>query len=225
MTRFEEKCFRIITRWRRNAGHRFDVLRNRWASTWYGLGHVGKDCNIGRGVRFIGATHRIRLGDRVTIGDSARLICTNDDAEMVIGDGTTIQSLAILDTGPGGKILMGRSNSVNPYCVIYGHGSLVTGDFVRIAANTVIIPANHIFDSADKPIAKQGLDKKGIRIGRDVWIASGCSILDGVQIGDGAVVAAGSVVNRSIPPFAVAAGVPARIIKMRPGFALSGEGS
>jgi acetyltransferase-like isoleucine patch superfamily enzyme len=179
------------------------------------LGGVGEDCVIGRRVEFVGATRGIRLGRRVRIGDGARLVCTDEKSEIVIGDGSVIQARAILDTGPGGRIALGKSNSVNPYCVIYGHGGLVTGDFVRIAAHTVIIPANHVFTSLDQPIAKQGLSKRGIRIGSDVWVAGGCRILDGVEIGDGAVVAAGAVVNRPVPPYALVGGVPARVLKMR----------
>ena len=181
----------------------------------FGFGSYGKGVRLGNGVEIVGPASRIRLGSNVQIGDGARLVCSDESSEIIIGDGTIIQARAILETGPGGSIRLGCMNSVNPYCVLYGHGGLITGDFVRIAAHTVIIPANHIFDNPDIPIARQGLIKKGIRIGRDVWIASCCSILDGVEIGDGCVVAAGAVVNRSVLPFSVVGGVPAKVIKMR----------
>jgi len=181
----------------------------------YGLGECGEGVRFGSGVEVIGVASGIRLGKNVTIGDRARLVCTDRASEIIIGDGTVIQSGAILETGPAGRIVLGSRNSVNPYCVLYGHGGLITGDYVRIAAHTVIIPANHIFEDAERPIARQGLSKKGIRIGYDVWIACGCRILDGVDIGDGSVIAAGAVVNRSVPSFAVVGGVPAKLIKMR----------
>jgi len=179
------------------------------------FGKCGEDFKLGERVEIVGITSRIKIGDNVSIGDGARLVCTDMTAEIIIGDGTVIQPRAILDTGQGGRIELGKMNSVNPYCVLYGHGGLITGDYVRIATHTVIIPANHIFDDPNTPIARQGLRKKGIQIDRDVWIGSGCQILDGVNIGEGCVVAAGAVVNRSIPPFSVCGGIPAKILKKR----------
>jgi acetyltransferase-like isoleucine patch superfamily enzyme len=183
----------------------------------YGFGSYGQGTKLGSGVEVIGAASKILLGQNVSIGDGVRLVCSDQTAEIIIGDGTVIQPRAILETGPGGCIELGKMNSVNPYCVLYGHGGLTTGDYVRIAAHTVIIPASHVFEDPDRPIARQGLTKKGIRIGRDVWIACGCRILDGVEIGNGSVIAAGAVVNRDVIPYSVVGGVPAKVIKMRRG--------
>ena len=179
------------------------------------FGSVGKGTTLGNHVEVIGEVSGIRLGKNIRIGDGVRLVCTDATAEITIGDGTVIQPRAILETGPGGRIELGSMNSVNPYTILYGHGGLITGDYVRIAAHTVVIPANHIYDDPNLPISRQGLSKVGIRIGRDVWIGSGCQILDGIEIGAGSVVAAGSVVNRSVAPFSVVGGVPARLLKMR----------
>jgi acetyltransferase-like isoleucine patch superfamily enzyme len=115
----------------------------------------------------------------------------------------------------GGEIAFGDFCSVNQFAVIYGHGGLRVGNGVRIAAHTVIIPANHIFDDAGVPICLQGETKRGIVIEDDVWIGAGCLILDGVTIQRGAVIGAGSVVSRSIPAYAVATGAPARVIRRR----------
>ncbi|UVM52146.1 MULTISPECIES: acyltransferase [unclassified Pseudomonas] len=167
---------------------------------------------------FDGCLSNIVIGKRVVIKSGARLICTNADSAIVIGDGSILHHGAILDTGPGGRIELGKSNSVNPYCVLYGHGGLKTGDYVRIAAHTVVIPANHIFDDPTVPIAKQGLTRKGIQMGSDIWIGTGCRILDGVTVHDGSVIAAGSVVNKTVDRGAIVGGVPAKVIKYRPGF-------
>jgi acetyltransferase-like isoleucine patch superfamily enzyme len=115
----------------------------------------------------------------------------------------------------GGRIVIGDDVSINPYCVLAGQGGLVIGSNTRIAANTMIVSSSHIYDDRSVPIRRQGMSKKGVRIGDDVWIGSGVTILDGVTIGDGAVVGAGSVVNRDVAPWAVVAGVPARPIKTR----------
>jgi acetyltransferase-like isoleucine patch superfamily enzyme len=114
----------------------------------------------------------------------------------------------------GGAIRIGSHVSVNPYTILYGHGGLTIGDHTRIAAHCVIIPANHRFD-ASAPIAQQGLSRRGITIGSDVWIGAGARILDGVTIGDGAVIGAGAVVTRDVGCGAVVAGVPAKPISMR----------
>lgn len=178
----------------------------------------GEGVQIAPDAYFDGCLSNIVIGKRVVIKSGARLICTNADSTIVIGDGSILHHGAILDTGPGGRIELGKSNSVNPYCVLYGHGGLKTGDYVRIAAHTVVIPANHIFDDPAVPIAKQGLTRKGIRMGSDIWIGTGCRILDGVTVRDGAIIAAGSVVNKTVDRGAIVGGVPAKVIKYRPGF-------
>lgn len=201
------KILRCIKRWL------LHVLQGTSQPTAFGAFADG--AVIGSNVEFVGPRDRFFIGRNVRIGDGARLVCTDGASTIVLGDATVIQPRALLETGPGGRIELGRNNTVNPYCVIYGHGGLTTGDYVRIAAHTVMIPANHVYDDPDVPIAKQGLKKQGIVIGRDVWIGAGCRVLDGVHVGDGSVLAAGAVVSRSVPPFAVVAGVPARILKMR----------
>ena len=179
------------------------------------FGAFGAGSQLGRNVEIVGDPALIRLARNVKIGDGARLVCADAASSIELGEGTVIAPRAYLDTGPGGRIALGAKCTVNPYCVVYGHGGFVTGDYVRIAAQTVIIPANHVFDDPDLPISRQGLRKQGIRVGTDVWIGAGCRILDGVNIGDGAVIAAGAVVHRDVEPFAVVAGVPARFIKSR----------
>lgn len=179
---------------------------------------LGEGAQVAPDACFDGYLQNIVIGKRVVIKSGARLICTNADSRIVIGDGSVIQYGAIIETGPGGSIELGRSNSVNPYCVIYGHGGLKTGSYVRIAAHTVIIPANHIYDDPTVPIAKQGLTLQGIEMGNDIWVGTGCRILDGVTVSDGAILAAGSVVNKSVERGAIMGGVPARVLKYRPGF-------
>jgi acetyltransferase-like isoleucine patch superfamily enzyme len=115
----------------------------------------------------------------------------------------------------GGSIVIGTKSSINPYCVLYGTGGLVIGDFVRIAAHTVIVAASHRFDRTDVPICAQGSSAVGITIENDVWVGAGVQILDGVRIGRGAIIAAGAVVRSDVEPFAIVGGVPARVIKRR----------
>jgi acetyltransferase-like isoleucine patch superfamily enzyme len=131
-----------------------------------------------------------------------------------IGPRTRIHQSAMLLTYKG-DIRIGANCSVNPYAILYGEGGLIIGDGVRIAAHTVIIPSNHNFKDPDVPIFRQGHTQKGVVIGDDVWIGTHCTILDGVTVGNGCVIGAGSVVTKSIPEYSVVAGVPARVLYNR----------
>jgi acetyltransferase-like isoleucine patch superfamily enzyme len=136
------------------------------------------------------------------------------NGKIVLGRRCSIGRGAILATY-GGVIELGDDVSINPYSILYGHGGLKIGNATRIAAHTVIVPANHIFNDLSMLIKDQGLNSKGILIGRDVWIGAGVRILDDVTIGDGSVIAAGAVVNRSVYAGEIVAGVPAKVVGQR----------
>lgn len=116
--------------------------------------------------------------------------------------------------GPG-EISIGDNCSINPYSILYGHGGLKIGNWVRIAAHTVIIPSNHNFSDIDRPIGSQGGTQRGVIIEDDVWIGANVTILDGSHISTGCVIAAGAVVRGTTVPFGVYGGVPAKLLKMR----------
>jgi acetyltransferase-like isoleucine patch superfamily enzyme len=139
---------------------------------------------------------------------------TNHGGKIIIGEKTEL-SYGVLLMTYGGSIEIGRNCSINPYSVLYGHGNLKIGNNVLIAGHCLIIPANHKFDNLNLPINAQGESRKGIIIEDDVWIGSGCQILDGVTIRSGAIIAAGSVVNKNVESNCVFGGVPAKFIKVR----------
>jgi acetyltransferase-like isoleucine patch superfamily enzyme len=161
---------------------------------------------------------RIRGGRHVTIGTQVRIHAGAEiDATrgtVSLGDRCIIHSGAKILTF-GGHITLGRNCSVNPYCVLYGHGGLRIGDNVRIAAGCILIPANHLYNRTDQPIHHQGEQRLGITVGNDVWIGCHACILDGVTIREGAVIAAGAVVNRDVDAYTVVGGVPAHPLKKR----------
>jgi acetyltransferase-like isoleucine patch superfamily enzyme len=146
--------------------------------------------------------------------DCRAIIERGSGGRVAIGKGTVVGPHAIL-SAYGGEIVLGENCSVNPFCVLYGHGGLHIGNHVRIATHCVLVPANHVFDDPGTPITRQGLTTEGIRIADDVWLGAGCRILDGVTIGRGAVVGAGSVVTKDVPSMTVFAGVPASQIGTR----------
>lgn len=181
------------------------------------LGRVGSGTRIASDVEISGVLENIRLGANVKISPNVTLVCHDRNSFIEIGDNSLIKPYAMLMTYPGGVIRIGRNCSINPFCVLYGHGGLEIGDNVRIATHCVIIPANHRFDRLDMPITAQGLSKRGIKIGGDVWIGASVTILDGCEIGAGAVIGAGSVVTRDVEPNSVVAGAPAKLIRYRGG--------
>ena len=112
-----------------------------------------------------------------------------------------------------GALRTGRDCSINPYTVVRGHVEL--GDAVRIGAHTSLLAFNHGMDDPDTEIFRQPLTAQGIQVGNDVWIGSHVVVLDGVSIGDRAVVGAGSVVTRNVPAGAVVGGNPAKVLRWR----------
>ena len=138
----------------------------------------------------------------------------NFEFNIEIGDNSKIMPYAKLIPQQG-RIKIGKDCTIQYNCLFYGVGGLEIGDNTRIAAHTIITPMNHIFADPDTPIWKQGETAEGIKIGNDVWLGSNVKIMDGVTIGDGCVIGAGSVVVKDIPPYSVAVGVPAKIVKKR----------
>jgi acetyltransferase-like isoleucine patch superfamily enzyme len=131
-----------------------------------------------------------------------------------IGRDCVIREYALLHAQRG-SITLGEHCSINDYAVLYGDGGITLGRFVRVAAHTVMVSSNHVFDDPDRPIMDQGVDSAPITIEDDVWIGASCCILAGITIGRGSVIGAGSVVTKSIPAGVIAAGTPARVLRTR----------
>ena len=164
---------------------------------------------------------RVSLGHDVLVMPGSRLICSGmppyleASGSISIGSRSIIRENAFIQTY-GGKIEIGDDAAINPFCVLQGNGGIKIGNGTLIAAGVKMFSANHVFESRKKRIQQQGETKAGIVIGNDVWIGADSTILDGAKIGDGAIVAAGTVVNRNVEAYSIVGGVPARLMKMRP---------
>lgn len=96
------------------------------------------------------------------------------------------------------------------------HGEVIIGDNVMMGPECIIYTRNHAYSRLDEPMCKQGFDsQKKVVIGNDVWIGGRVIILPGVTIHDGAIIGAGAVVAKDVPPYAIVGGNPAKILKYR----------
>lgn len=98
---------------------------------------------------------------------------------------------------------------------MHQNGGIIIGDNVLVGPYTIIHSGNHRFNDLAAPIYKQGSEFKTIIIEDDVWIAARCTILSGVRLGKGSVIAAGAVVTKDVPPYSIVGGIPAKIIAKR----------
>jgi acetyltransferase-like isoleucine patch superfamily enzyme len=130
-----------------------------------------------------------------------------------IGDNTTIGNLF----GFKGNITIGNSCGINRNVSINASGEwkIKVGNYVLIASNVVIRNADHGFSDITIPIRQQLHTGGDIIIEDDVWLASNVIVLPGVRIGTGSVIGAAAVVTKDIPPYSIAVGIPARIVKSR----------
>lgn len=138
-----------------------------------------------------------------------------------------------MDTPPYRRFWLGKKSVIESYCCINNAvGDVTIGDYTRIGIHcTVIGPVcigshvnlaqgitvtalNHNFEDTSKRIDEQGISTKPVVIGDDVWIGSNAVVLQGVTIGQHAVVAAGAVVTKDVPDNCVVGGVPAKVIKL-----------
>lgn len=194
----------------------FMVLRGLWHKLLF---------KESKGIVFIGKRVKIRNHKKIKLKGSA-----------TIEDGCHINALSKGGITIGGNFSIGRNSIIECTGVIRELGEeLVIGENVGIAANafiamrgkleigdnTIFGPGvsihceNHNFSDLETPIRLQGATRKGVKIGKDCWIGSKAVILDGVTIGDHVIVAAGAVVTKDVPDYAIVGGVPAKVIKTR----------
>lgn len=154
---------------------------------------------IGKGVKFYG-------GVRI-VGSAPGAIKIGDDVRILRG--------VTISTTAAGKIEMGDRVHVGEGTIIFSGRSIKIGKDVIIGPHNIIVDSDHKYQDVSLPMNQQELSFKEVMIGEDVWISSNCVITKGVTLGKGAVIGAGAVVKKDIPPYCIAVGVPARVIKKR----------
>ncbi len=162
------------------------------------VAHLGMNCSIGNGIIINGKPNNhegISIGDNVTIYDGFKLI-----ADYFI---------------PEAGIKLGNNIAINYGAYIGGDGGVSIGNDVLMGPEVCILSGGHRYANPDIPIIKQPFSFGKIIIEDDVWIGARAIILQGVTIGHGSVIWAGSVVVEDIPPYSIAVGNPAKVIKKR----------
>jgi len=174
---------------------------------------------VGKNVRLF-YPKNLQVGYNTIIEDGAEINCLSQQG-IKLGNRVTIGKYAIIRPsniygGPIGEgLTMGDNSNIGPYNYIGCSGKITIGNNVMLAPRVSIYAENHVFDHPELLIRDQGVEKKEVIIEDDCWIAANSIILAGVTIGQGSVVAAGSVVTENVPAYSVVAGVPAKFIKSR----------
>ncbi len=132
-----------------------------------------------------------------------------DPDTFVFGERSYVAAHAYLT----GDLRFGANCTVNAFTVV--RGLITIGEGVRIGAHTSLLGFNHTMSDPDEFVFRQPMSVKGITIGNDVWIGSHVVVLDGVNVGDKAVLAAGAVVTKDVPAGAIVGGNPAKLIRWR----------
>lgn len=175
------------------------VFSGRWVKLQFGYQFkAGKSLILEDGVHINALSKNgIRVGDHVTIAKYAILSCTGVIANKGIG------------------IIIGNNSAVGAQSFLGGQGGIEIGNNVIMGPQVKIFSENHNYNQPDVLIRKQGESRMGVTIGDNCWIGASVTILDGVSIARGCVIAAGSVVTRSMPENSIVAGIPAKVIKSR----------
>jgi len=186
--------------------------------SWYRLrlGALGRGCRIESGVS-LQYPGRIRIGDGTGIGRNVTLRANTDQSPGIeLGKGVSINDAVVINANRG-RVTLGDRSWLGPFCLIYGNGGVAIGRNVLVAGHSSINTVSHSAERCDIPVNDQPVVTDPVVIEDDVWIGLNAVVLQGVTIGHGSIVGAGAVVTKSIPPWSIAVGVPARVIGRRQG--------
>jgi len=177
------------------------------------LGKLGNGCFIEKNVKF-NIPKNIYIGNRVFIGENTYLDADYPGSKIVLEDDIYVSRYCVIRAGKG-KIHVNSNVNIGWYSMLYGYGGIEIGKNSLLANNVQIHSGNHVYKDPNIPIRLQGGEGKAVKIGEDVWLASYVIVLPGVSIGDGAVIGAGTIVTKDIPPYSIAVGNPAKIVGKR----------
>jgi acetyltransferase-like isoleucine patch superfamily enzyme len=186
------RLHRKLARWLYVGGPR---IMSRWRKRWVLLRNPQAD------IRF---TEPVYLGPRFSLH-------MPDGGTFVCGPGVEFRRGFRAELGPEARIEIGAGSVFTYDVLMQCSTSIVVGERCMFGQATIVVDGNHRFRDLDKPMLAQGYDFRPIAIADDVTVTTKCTII--ADLGERAFVGANSVVSKSIPPFCVAAGAPARVIE------------
>ena len=187
------------------------------------LGAVGKGVVFGQGV-VLRHPHKVRLGDGVTVDDLVVLDAKGTSNRGIdVGRGVFLGRGTILSCKDG-DIAIGDHGNFGFHCEVFSGSSVTVGKHGLFAAQSYLVGGGHEFERPELAVIDQPRSSRGIVLGDNVWLGTGAKVLDGVRIGRDVVVGANAVVNADLPDGAIAAGVPARVLRHRAGTEPAGSG-
>jgi acetyltransferase-like isoleucine patch superfamily enzyme len=178
------------------------------------LGRVGRNVAFGVNVT-IRHPHKIVIGDNVVIDDGCCLDAKGTDNRGIeIGDGVFVGRNTILSCKNGDIVIEDHAN-LGFNCEIFSASRVRVGKRILMAAYTYLVGGDHLYDRVDVPVLDQGRTARGIDVDDHVWLGTHVVVTDGSRIGRDAIIGAGAVVVGEIPAFAIAAGIPAKVMRDR----------
>lgn len=181
-----------------------------------GLFKLRKKVFLGRNVIILNKSNFV-FGKNATI-ESYTILDGYASEKIILGDNAKIGSYSkILSTSHFSKLgkglKMGNNSAIGDYTHFGAPGGIEIGDDVIMGSYISFHSENHNFQDTSKLIREQGVNSKGIKLGNNIWVGAKVTFIDGCQVGDNSVVAAGAVVNGIYPNNSVIGGVPAKVIK------------
>lgn len=178
------------------------------------LGSCGHNVNFGRGIT-LRHPHKIYIGNNVAVDDNCTLDAKGQNNQgITIGDRVFLGRNTIIACKDG-DILLADGANISYQCTVFSASTVRIGKDTLLAAYCYLVGGNHQFDNLDLAIVHQERTSEGIEIGAKCWIGAGARILDGVTMGNAAIVGANAVVSRDVPARTIVGGVPAVVLRDR----------
>jgi len=137
-----------------------------------------------------------------------------EDGRLEVGEGTLFEPGVWVTLGDQARVRIGAGSFLNLGVMVAAHDLVEIGDHCMFANGCFVTDANHRFDDLTQPVTWQGFTSKGpTRIGDNVWCGANVVVTSGVTVGERCVIGANSVVTEDLPPFAIAAGAPAKVLR------------
>lgn len=194
----------------------YNMLIKRGFMLIRGFLKTGRKVFIGSNTKILNASN-IRFGNSVTIENNCEIDGYASE-KIILGHCVKIGAYSkLLSTSHFSKfgkgLKMGNNSAIGDFTHFGAPGGIVIGNDVIMGSYISFHSENHNFLDTSKLIREQGVNSKGIVLGNNIWVGAKVTFLDGCQVGDNSVVAAGAVVNGIYPPNSIIGGVPAKVLK------------